>query len=151
MLSPPVNGEVVDASANEVVLMLRAAHGRAALVLLLQEQVSGIFVQAVEKLTTHDPLGAVPIVTLPTRSLPEIDGEVPHAVGPDATLGADPPFATWLEKASVPATVSFPVILEVPIVVVLKTAVDDVVAPIAVPLIFPPMISAEVTVVVPEK
>ena len=131
--------------------MLRAAHGRAALVLLLQAQVSGTFVHAVAKLTTHDPLGDVPIVTLPTRSLPEIEGEVPHAAGPDATLGADPPFATWLEKISVPATVSFPVMLELPIVVVLKTAVDDVVPPIAVPLILPPVICADVTVVVPEK
>lgn len=142
---------MVAASANEVVLTLRAAQGRAALVLLLQEQVSGAFAHAVANATGHDPLGDVPIVTLPTRSLPEITGDVPHAIGPDATLGADPPFATWLEKISVPVTVSFPVMLDVPIVVVLKTAVDDVVPPIAAPLILPPVICAAVTVVVPEK
>ena len=56
-----------------------------------------------------------------------------------------------LKRLRCPPTVSFPVMLEVPIVVVLKIAVDDVVAPIAAPLILPPMICAAVTVVVPEK
>lgn len=83
---------MVATNATEVVLIESALHPWEDVVLSVQSQPSGVFVQALAKVTGHEPVGAVPMTTAPALSVPEGVGDVPH---PAPAEGVAPATIMW--------------------------------------------------------